>query len=439
MAEIRSVVNQVLSQLGTSREARYYLKQYSQDDLQFAVIKVGGAVLEEQLKPLASALAFLSNLGLMPIILHGAGPQLDLALKEADIPTVKRNGLRVTTPDVMEVARPVIYRANRRLVSALEDEGVRATGIQHGVFVCDYLDRDELGLVGEIKRIDLEAVREAVNRGVLPVVACLGESPTGQVMNINADIAARELIWEVKPHKIIFLTGTGGLLDENGRIISAISLRTDFDWLIDQDWVHSGMQLKLEQIGQLLSGLPDTASVSITSVGSLAKELFTHRGAGTLIRHGEEVLEYTEFTPELRESATSLLESSFGRVLKDNYYDDLDIECILASESFGAMAIVLRGVDGVPYLDKFAVTPEAQGAGLGAAVWQSLVHRCPALYWRSRTQNPVTSWYFDQADTALTADHWVAFSIGIEDFDQLRRCRDDCLSRGESWVELNDD
>lgn len=435
MAEIRNVVNQVLSQLGTSREARYYLNQYSEDDLQFAVIKIGGAVLDEQLKPLASALAFLANLGLMPIILHGAGPQLDVALEEASIPTVKRKGLRVTTPDVMEVARPVIYRANRRLVSALEDEGVRAAGIQHGVFVCDYLDRDELGLVGDIKRIDLEAIREAVSRGVLPVVACLGESPTGQVMNINADIAARELIWEVEPHKIIFLTGTGGLLDENGRIISAISLNTDFDWLIEQDWVHSGMQLKLEQIDQLLSGLPDSASVSITSVGSLAKELFTHRGAGTLIRKGEEIVEYREFSPELREKSTRLLEQSFGRVLKRDYYDSLPVECILASESFGAMAIVLKGIDGVPYLDKFAVTPEAQGAGLGAAVWQALVHRCPKLYWRSRTRNPITPWYFDQAETSFTSDHWVAFSLGIEDFDQLKRCKEDCLAREESWVE----
>jgi acetylglutamate kinase len=435
MAEIRSVVNQVLSQLGTSREARYYLKQYSEDDLQFAVIKIGGAVLEEQVGPLAAALGFLANLGLMPIILHGAGPQLDVALREASIETVKRKGLRVTTPDVMEIARPVIYRANRRLVHALEDQGVRAQGIQHGVFVCEYLDRDELGLVGDIQQVDLEAVREAVHRGVLPVVACMGESPTGQVMNINADIAARELIWKVKPHKIIFLTGTGGLLDESGRIISAISLRTDYEWLVEQDWVHSGMLLKLEQISQLLSGLPESASVSITSVDNLARELFTHRGAGTLIRIGEEIIEHSEFSPGFREKAIRLLEQSFDRKLKDDYFDELPLECILSSESNGAMAVVLRGIDGVPYLDKFAVTPEAQGAGLGAAVWQALVHRCPALYWRSRTDNPITPWYFDQADASFTEDHWVAFSVGIHDFNQLRRCKEDCLAREESWVD----
>jgi len=438
MAEIRTVVNQVLSQLGTSREARYYLKQYSSDDgLQFAVIKVGGAVLEEQLEPLAAALAFLRNLGLMPIILHGAGPQLDVALQEASIQTEKRQGLRVTTPDVMEVARPVIYRANRRLVSALEDQGIRAQGIQHGVFVCDYLDRDELGLVGDIRQVDLEAVRDVFERGMLPVVACLGESLTGQVMNINADIAARELIWKVKPHKIIFLTGTGGLLDESGRIISAISLRTDYDYLMSQDWVHSGMQLKLEQISQLLSRLPESASVSITAVDNLARELFTHRGAGTLIRVGERIAEHMDLSPDFRRKAQALLEQSFGRKLRPGYFDNLDLECILSSESLGAMAIVLKGIDGVPYLDKFVVTPEAQGAGLGAAVWQSLVHRCPSLYWRSRADNPITSWYFDQADSSFTEDRWVAFSVGIPDFGQLKRCKEDSLSREESWLEKN--
>jgi len=440
MAEIRSVVNQVLSQLGTSREARYYLNQYSSDgELQFAVIKVGGAVLEEQLEPLAAALAFLRNLGLMPIILHGAGPQLDVALQQASIQTEKRQGLRVTTPDVLEVARPVIYRANRRLVSALEDQGVRSQGIQHGVFVCDYLDRAELGLVGDIRQVDLEAIRDVAHRGMLPVVACLGESPTGQVMNINADVAARELIWKVKPHKIIFLTGTGGLLDESGRIISAISLRTDFEFLMEQEWVHSGMQLKLEQISQLLSSLPESASVSITSVDNLARELFTHRGAGTLIRKGEQIIEHKELTAEFKQKASALLEQSFNRELREGYFDQLDLECVLCSESYGAMAIVLKGVNGVPYLDKFAVTPEAQGAGLGAAVWQALVHRCPSLYWRSRRSNPITAWYFDQADASFTEDSWVSFSVGVHDFDQLKRCKQDCLSRAESWLEKEGD
>ena len=203
--------------------------------------------------------------------------------------------------------------------------------------------------------------------------------------------------------------------------------------------MHSGMQLKLEQISQLLLGLPDSASVSITSVENLAKELFTHRGAGTLIRVGEDILEQAEFMPELATRATALFEQSFGRKLAEDYFENLPLECVLSSESYGAMAVVLKGVDGVPYLDKFAVTPEAQGAGLGAAVWQALIHRCPRLYWRSRTDNPITPWYFEQADASFTEDQWVAFSVGVHDFDQLRRCKEDCLSRRESWVENADE
>lgn len=439
MPEIRRIVRQVLSQLGGSREARYYLGQYSEGDgMHFAVIKVGGALVEHQLEALASALGFLANLGLMPIVLHGAGPQLDAALEAAKVPTVKHKGLRVTTPEVMEIARPVIYRANRQLVAALESQGVRAQGVLHGVFECDYLDQEALGLVGDIKHVELEAITEAIGHGLLPVVACLGESKTGQVMNINADFAARELIWAVQPHKIIFLTETGGLLDEAGRVISAISLRTDYGWLIEQPWVHSGMKLKLEQIAQILERLPDTASVSITSVDSLARELFTHRGAGTLIRMGERIIEFSEFDETMKERARNLLETSFERRLKPDYFDGLPLECVIASESFGAMAIVLKGVDGIPYLDKFAVTPEAQGAGLGAAVWQALIHRCPQLYWRSRTDNPVTQWYFEQADSSYTEKSWVAFARGIKDYEKIRRCKVDCLARPISWVDGQD-
>ncbi|MGD2129042.1 MAG: acetylglutamate kinase [Lysobacterales bacterium] len=439
MSEIRQVVKQVLSQLGGSREARYYLTQYSESDgMQFAVIKVGGALVESRLESLASALAFLANLGLMPIILHGAGPQLDKALSEASVPTLKHDGLRVTTPEVMEVARPVIYRANRQIVAALENQGVRAQGVQHGVFVCDFLDHEKLGLVGDILSVDLEAVRDAMQHGMLPVVACLGESRTGQVLNINADIAAREMIWAVKPHKIIFLTETGGLLDEHGRVISAISLRADYPWLIEQPWVHSGMKLKLEQIAQILETLPDSASVSITSVKNLARELFTHRGAGTLIRKGERIVEFDQFDPEMQERTRILLETSFQRLLKPGYFDSLQLECVLASESFGAMAIVLRGVDGVSYLDKFAVTPEAQGAGLGAAVWQALIQRCPQLYWRSRTDNPVTQWYFEQAGSSYSEKNWIAFTRGIHDFEKIRRCKVDSLARPVSWKEEGD-
>ncbi len=435
MVEVRQTVIELLGQLGSSREARQYLKQFSRiEDARFAVVKVGGAVLRDDLDELAAALAFLHRLGLTPIVLHGAGPQLDDAMAEAGVAVEKHNGLRVTTEEVMAVARPVIYRANAALVDALEERGVRARGILHGIFNSRLADPEKLGLVGEIEHVELEPVRSAVRAGTLPVVACLGESASGQVMNINADIAARELVWAVQPHKVIFLTGTGGLLDQNGRIISAISISGDYDQLIAQDWVHSGMELKLAQIKEMLAQLPPETSVSITSAAKLTRELFTHTGAGTLIRRGERIDWLTDTGPDQIQALAGLLEQSFDRRLRPDWFEDRSIEGLLWAESGRAAALIARGVDGIPYLDKFVVTQQARGEGLGAALWQVLRGTFPKMYWRSRANNPIAGWYLQQAHASFRRGAWIVHVIGVDDFGQLERLVTDARERDSGWA-----
>ncbi|MFU8877841.1 MAG: acetylglutamate kinase, partial [Wenzhouxiangellaceae bacterium] len=414
MTEVRPIVTELLGQLGSSREARQYLEQFSRvNESRFAVIKVGGGVLAENLDALVAALAFLHRLGLYPIVLHGAGPQLDRALAEAGIATEKHDGLRVTSEEVMSVARPVIYRENARLVDALERHGVRARGLLHGVFECDYADREKLGLVGHVGQVHLDPVRGAVAAGALPVVACLGETRSGQVMNINADIATRELVWAIRPYKIIFLTPTGGLLDEDGRIISAISLTSDYETLIAQSWVHSGMQLKLAQIRDMLQPLPPSASVSITSAEKLTRELFTHTGAGTLVRKGEKIEWFGQVPAERLPALEALIEGAFERALAPDWLGERKVAGLLMAESNRAAALILDGADGVPYLDKIVVTPEARGEGLGAALWQALRARCPRMYWRARANNPIAGWYFQQAEACHRQGHWIVYTIGV--------------------------
>ena len=435
MTEVRPIVVELLGQLVSSREARQYLEQFSRvNESRFAVIKVGGGVLAEDLDALVGALAFLHRLGLYPIVLHGAGPQLDRALAEAGIATEKHDGLRVTSEEVMAVARPVIYRENARLVDALERHGVRARGLLHGVFECDYANREKLGLVGHVGEVHLDPIRSAVGSGALPVVACLGETRSGQVMNINADIATRELVWAIKPYKIIFLTPTGGLLDENGRVISAISLTSDYDGLMAQPWVHSGMALKLKQIHDMLEPLPPSASVSITSAEKLTRELFTHTGAGTLVRKGETIDWFDHVPAERRAALESLIESAFGRELRPDWLDGRKVAGLLLAESDRAAALILEGADGVPYLDKIVVTPEARGEGLGAALWRSLRARCPTMYWRARVSNPIAGWYFQQAETSHRRGEWIVYAIGIDDFSQLQRLVDDAAGRDSGWT-----
>ena len=434
MADVRQTVIELLGQLGSSREARQYLKQFSRvEESRFAVVKVGGAVMRDDIDELAAALAFLHRLGLTPIVLHGAGPQLDEAMAAAGVAIERHEGLRVTTEEVMAVARPVIYRANARLVDALEARGVRARGLLHGVFNARLADPERLGLVGEIDSVELEGVRSAIRSGALPVVACLGESPSGQVMNINADFAARELVWAVKPHKVIFLTGTGGLLDHRGRVISAISLVNDYDHLLAQDWIHSGMRLKLTQIRELLEGLPSDASVSITSAANLTRELFTHTGAGTLIRRGE-IIEFHERVPAERLSEVeTLLENSFDQHLRPDWLEGRVVRGLLIAESGRAAALLIAGVDGIPYLDKFVVTPEAQGEGLGAALWQAVRQHCPQLYWRARAGNPIAGWYFQQSHTTHRKGQWIVYTIGITEHEQLSRLAEDAAGRDSGW------
>ncbi|MBT8073303.1 MAG: acetylglutamate kinase [Xanthomonadales bacterium] len=435
MTDVRQIVHELLAQLGSSREAQQYLKEFSgTNQARFAVVKVGGGILRDHLEELTSALAFLHRLGLIPVVLHGAGPQLDQALADAGIETERREGLRVTSEPVMSVARPLMYKENLRLVDALENRGVRARSIQHGVFQCSYLDQDNLGLVGEVEKVELSAVESAVRNGAIPVLTCLGESPSGQVLNINADIATRELVWKLRPHKVIFLSPTGGLLDRQDRIITAVSLTNDYEALMQQPWVHSGMRLKLQQINEMLQRLPDDTSVSITSAAHLTRELFTYRGAGTLVRKGEAINVFEKPDEETLEKVRDLVEHSFNRTLRDDWFDNLDEPLVLLSETGRAAAVMTRGVGGLPYLDKFIVTSAAQGEGLGAAIWQVVRARYPALYWRSRNTNPVTPWYFLQADSSNRSGQWVVFTIGVEPATRRAQCVEDALARDSGWV-----
>lgn len=436
MQHTRQIIRQVLNQLSSSHEAQYYLEQYSTPDhMRFAVIKVGGGILEERLDDLCSALSVLRHLGLYPILVHGAGPQLDKAIEDAGIKTQKVDGFRVTSEEVMSVARPTIYKVNRQLVGKLEDHQVRAVGLLHSVFNCDYDDKEKYGLVGKVKGINSDSIKEAIESGFLPVIASLGETDSGQVVNINADVAARELILSISPSKIIFITPTGGLLDEDGELISSISLNNDYDKLMNSDWVHSGMRLKLEQINALLSPLPNNASVSITSVDNLVRELFTHRGAGTLINKGESIHVLETVNASQKSQLTNLVELAFGRKLSADYFEKHAIHRILISESGGAAAIIVKGFNGVPYLDKFAVTPEARGKGYAAALWRALRKECPQLYWRSRINNPFTPWYYTKADFSMKDHQWVSFSYGVDDFDYIKDCVNDALKRSTSWDE----
>ncbi len=332
-----------------------------------------------------------------------------------------------------------MYQVNQQLVNALEQQGVRATGVVHGVFECDYLDQAEYGLVGEVKKIHLTPIRQALQTGAIPVLSCLGETPSGQVLNINADVATRELVWKISPHKIIFVTPTGGILDGNNAIISAIQLNNDFIQMNQQDWLHSGMKLKLQQIKEMLAPMDLGHSVSITSSKNLARELFTHKGAGTFINMGEQIAEGEVMTTALEQSLLEIFQNAFGRTFKADFLPKLKVKKIYLAESGRAAAVVTEGFRGNAYLHKFAVTKAAQGEGLAASLWQQIKTNHPQLYWRSRINNDINGWYFKQADASVKSakGDWVGFSCGLFPAESL-----DCLQQAfvtdAGWLKQDD-
>ena len=421
--QTRQTIVRLLSSMASAKEISQYLKRFSQlDSKRFAVVKVGGAVLRDDLAALTSSLAFLQDVGLTPIVIHGAGPQLDEELSAAGIVKQTVGGLRVTSPEALAIVRRVFQSQNLKLVEALQSGDGRATSIISGVFEADYLDRDTYGLVGEVKKVNLAPIEASLQAGSIPVIASLGETAGGQILNVNADFAANELVQVLQPYKIVFLTGTGGLLDDNGRVIDSINLSTEYEHLIQQPWINGGMKVKIEQIKDLLDKLPLTSSVSITKPSELAKELFTHKGSGTLVRRGERVLQASRWDELDLARLRGLIDSAFGRKLVDGYFDNTKLKQAYVSENYRAAIVLIEADDGRTYLDKFAVLDDAQGEGLGRAVWQVMREQNPSVFWRSRHGNPVNPFYYSESDGCLKQEKWKVFWYGMDGFDEIAAC-----------------
>lgn len=420
--QIRQTIVQLLSNMSDGKEIRSYLQRFSSvDQARFAVIKIGGAILQDQLEKTAAALAFLHTVGLTPIVLHGGGPQLDVRLKQANIETPKIDGLRVTNEAALDVARDVFIGENIKLVEAVRAQGVAAHSVSAGVLEAKYLDKEKYGLVGVPTKVRLGLIQSIAQSGAIPILTCLGVAPGGQLLNINGDNATSALIEALQPMKIVFLSGTGGMLKPDGSLLSSINLASDYEGLIKSDWVHSGMALKLKVIKGLLDAAPLSSSVSITSPSGLVRELFTHGGSGTLVRRGERLEKITDKSKLDEKKLTKLIEQAFARKLESDWYGDLQLEAAFLSESYRAGAIVTRVDNQFTYLDKFAVIEEARGEGLARVVWRAMIADYPSLFWRSRTANGFNAFYNDNADGSLKTGPWTIYWKGDESFARLEK------------------
>ena len=346
---------QLLTDISSKREVQQYLSHFQAvSSQQFAVIKVGGAIISEHMNELSSALAFLNHIGLYPIIVHGAGPQLNKLLLERGVEPQFEEGIRITDGKTLETARSMFLSENLKLVEALEDLGVRARPITSGVFGAEYLDKAKWNLVGKINKVDKAPIEAAIRARCLPILTSMAETPEGQVLNVNADVAAGELARALKPLKIVYLSEKGGLEDgDTKKTISAINLDEEYDGLMQKWWCRYGTRLKIVEMKKLLEDLPKTSSVAIIHPADLQRELFTDSGAGTLIRRGNKVHTATKLSDfNVEELKHVLLRDREGpidaKATVDRFVDKLGEQEFTAyfDEPKDAMAIVFPPRDG---------------------------------------------------------------------------------------------
>ena len=265
------------------------------------VVKYGGnAMTDAALKrAFAEDIAFLRFAGFKPVVVHGGGPQISTMLDRLGIASEFRGGLRVTTPEAMDVVRMVLVgQVQRELVGLINEHGPLAVGLSGedaGLFTAErtntVVDGEEvdLGLVGEVAKVRPEAVLDLIEAGRIPVVSSVAPDADGRVHNVNADSAAAALAVALGAEKLLVLTDVEGLF---------------LDWPASQDLVAEiSPEALAEILPTLSSGMVPKMGACLQAVqGGVARatvvdgrephavllELFTAEGVGTQVLPGVE-------------------------------------------------------------------------------------------------------------------------------------------------------
>jgi acetylglutamate kinase len=260
------------------------------------VVKYGGAAMinEGVRGAVLQDLILMREVGILPVLVHGGGPEIDRMLKRLGKDRVFVDGLRYTDDETMDIVQMVLSgKVNKDLVSHIARQGGKAFGLcgaDGGLFRASRLQKDgkDLGMVGEITSIDISPVRTALDAGFIPVVStiALRDDDEAGFYNINADTAAAELAGALGAEKLILLTDVPGLLKDMADTSTIISVldRKEVPSIITQGLVSGGMIPKVECCVRALElGVSSTHILDGRSPHSLLIEIFSDQGMGTMI------------------------------------------------------------------------------------------------------------------------------------------------------------
>jgi acetylglutamate kinase len=260
------------------------------------VVKYGGnAMTDDRLKTaFAEDMVSLLNAGIHPVVVHGGGPQISAMLKKLGIPGEFKGGFRVTTPEVLEVARMVLFGSvGRDLVNLINAHGPYAMGLTgedarlftavRRSVVVDGVDTD-IGLVGDVDSVNADVVHDLVAAGRIPVISTIAPDADGVVYNINADTAAAAVAEALEAEALLMLTDVEGLYTrwpDRDSLVSEIDTATLAQLL---PTLQEGMVPKIEAcLRAVTAGVPSAHVIDGRVEHCVLAELFTDEGAGTKV------------------------------------------------------------------------------------------------------------------------------------------------------------
>jgi acetylglutamate kinase len=295
-------------------EALGYIRKFHG---KFTVIKLGGSVMEdpESLRALLVDVVFMQTVGMRPVVVHGGGKAITVAMEKAGLTPQFVQGRRYTDDATLAiVARVLAEEINADIERHINKFGGRASGLHHKTHQCLYgrklwLENGpggpiDLGRVGEVKAVDVPPIENLCLAGVVPVLPSLAEDQEeeGRLLNVNADTAAAAVASALQADKLLFLTDTPGILLSKNEPESLIRGLTPVECheLIAKGVIDRGMIPKVEAcLSSLEAGVKKTHIIDGRLRHSLLLEIFTHSGIGTEIVRDETVAAPSAHRPVL--------------------------------------------------------------------------------------------------------------------------------------------
>ena len=272
----------------TLLEALPYIKKFRNEKI---VIKYGGSAQTSELlkQKFAEDIVLLHTVGMKPIIVHGGGKAITDLLSDLKIETKFVDGQRVTTKEVMKIAEMVLSGSiNKEIVSLLNSQGGNAIGISGkdaNFLEAIPKDFENFGYTGKIQNVNPEMVEKMISEGFVPVIAPIASASTlgHPGFNINADLAASQVAIALQARKVVFLTDTSGVLDQNMELISSMDIEKT-NALKKEGTINGGMVPKVDACIEALRGGVKKAHIIDGRVEhSILLEILTSSGIGTCI------------------------------------------------------------------------------------------------------------------------------------------------------------